>query len=84
MNKNKINEIDDIIASVNRAFEGKKLDRTKHIDEISECLTVLGKNDMRVGQAFENIRNKYGNDLFNIENDKLLALFNELITQYNK
>ena len=39
---------------------------------------------MRVGQAFENIRSKYGNDLFNIENDKLLALFKDFMSPTDK
>ena len=84
MKENNITDIDGIITAVNASFSGKALDRTAHIDEISECLSTLGKNDMRVGQAFENIRSAYGNDLFNIENDKLLELFKELITPSDK
>ncbi|RLC45845.1 MAG: hypothetical protein DRH57_07245 [Candidatus Cloacimonadota bacterium] len=84
MKENKITNIDDIIASVNTAFSKKSIDRTEHIEEISECLMTLGKSDMRVGQAFENIRSKYGGDLFNMENDKLLELFKELITPSDK
>jgi len=83
MKDNKITDMDSIITSVNKAFN-KTVDRTAHIDEISECLTTLGKNDMRVGQAFENIRSKYGNDLFNIENDKLLALFQDFLSPSDK
>lgn len=84
MKENKITNIDDIIASVNTAFSKQSIDRTEHIEEISECLMTLGKSDMRVGQAFENIRSKYGNDLFNIENDKLLALFKDFLSPSDK
>jgi len=84
MKENKITDIDSIVASVNEAFSGEKLDRTENIDEISACLTTLGGSDIRVGQAFEIIRSRYGNDLFNIENNKLLELFKELITTSDK
>ena len=55
----------------------KKLDRTENIEEIFNELRKLADNDMRIGQAFENIRSRFGNDLFNIENDKLLKLFQD-------
>ena len=86
MKDNNITNTDEIIAAVNSAFTRKipTIDRTDHIDSISDCLLTLGKNDMRVGQAFENIRSMYGDDLFNIENDKRLALFNELISPSDK
>jgi len=58
----------------------KKLDRTEHIDEIFKELKILAENDMRIGQAFENIRSRYGDDLFNIENDKLLKLLKDFTT----
>lgn len=75
-------DMDAIIKMVGSS--GKKLDRTKHVSEISDCLKTLGSNDMRVGQAFENIRSKYGNDLFNIENDKLLELFKDFMSPTDK
>jgi len=59
----------------------KKLDRTEHTDEIFKELKTLAENDMRIGQAFENIRSRHGNDLFNIENDKLLKLLKDFTTQ---
>ena len=62
----------------------EKLDRTENTEEIFEELRKLAGNDMRIGQAFENIRSKYGNDLFNIENDKLLKLFKEFTKPLNK
>ncbi len=56
----------------------KNLDRAKNTEEIFEELRKLANNDMRIGQAFENIRSKFkGDDLFNIENDKLLELFKD-------
>ena len=55
----------------------KKLDRTENTEEIFNELRKLADNDMRIGQAFENIRSRFGNDLFNIENDKLLKLFQD-------
>ena len=82
MNTEKDLDMDSIIQMVDSSF--KKLDRTQYVDEISDCLRTLGSNDMRVGQAFENIRSKYGNDLFNIENDKLLSLFKDFMTSPNK
>jgi len=62
----------------------KKLDRTENTEEIFDELRKLASNDMRIGQAFENIRSKFGNDLFNIENDKLLELFKEFTASLNK
>jgi hypothetical protein len=62
----------------------KKIDRTENTEEIFDELRKLANNDMRIGQAFENIRSKYGNDLFNIENDKLLELFKEFTKPLNK
>lgn len=83
MKDNKTN-MNTILESANKAFNENKIDRTKHVGEISECLTTLGENDLRIGQVFEIIRSKFGNDLFNVENDKLLELFQELISTSDK
>lgn len=56
----------------------KKLDRTEHIEDIFDELRKLANNDMRIGQSFEVLRGRFkGDDLFNIENDKLLKLLQE-------
>lgn len=49
-----------------------RLDRTEHIEDVFNEIRKLANNDMRIGQVFECIRTKHGNDLFNMENDKLL------------
>ncbi len=74
-------EIAKLVKSVS---SGKKLDRTKHVEEIFDGFRKLAKNDMRIGQAFENIRVKYGNDLFNVENDVFLQILENFLASSNK
>ena len=50
-------------------------DRTKHIDEICDELKHSGDNDLRIGQVIQCIIKD--DELFYIENDRLLKLLKE-------
>ena len=50
-------------------------DRTKHIDEICDELRRSGDNDLRIGQVIQCIIKD--DELFYIENDRLLKLLKE-------
>jgi len=61
------------------------LDRSVPSDFISQLYDAAGK-DMRIGQFFENIRafakNEFGvDDLFYVENDKLLDIIEAWMTK---
>ena len=63
----------------------KKIDRTEHTEEIFDELRKLAQSDMRIGQVFENIRSRFkGDDLFNVENDKLLEMLKKFNTPADK
>ncbi len=55
-----------------------KIDRTEHIEKIFSVLRELANDDMRIGQIFEIIRGDEYDDLYNIENDKLLKLLRDI------
>jgi hypothetical protein len=57
----------------------KHFDRTEHINEITNLLDILSKNDLRIGQIFEIIRTQSpDNNLFTLENDHILQKLNNL------